>query len=139
MTEGFQNIINDRSSLFVIVATLILATAITTITMPWFSKKRDYKGRHVFISGGSTGIGLALAKEFMLLGASATVVARTQSKLDKAVDELQDLARARNLPGRAQGLSADVTDNTEVYPREEGDIFKSWGRRILEGREGSRS
>ena len=83
--------------------------------MPWFSKKRDYKGRHVFISGGSTGIGLALAKEFMLLGASATVVARTQSKLEKAVEELQDLARARSLPGRAQGLSADVTDNTEVH------------------------
>ena len=117
MTQGLHNIFNDTSSLICIAATLILATAIITITMFWFSKKRDYKGRHVFISGGSTGIGLSLAQEFMLLGASVTVVARTQSKLDKAVEELQDLARARNLPGRAQAISADVTDNTEVHPQ----------------------
>ena len=120
MIQGLHTIINEHPSLLTIVATLILATAITTCTMPLFSKKRDYKGRHIFISGGSTGIGLALAKEFMLLGASTTLVARTQSKLDKAVDELQDLARARNLPGRAQGLSADVTDYTEVHSQKRG-------------------
>jgi 3-dehydrosphinganine reductase len=115
MIESFLNSVVGNSSFPILIfATLISSIAFFPILMPLFSKKRDYKGKHVFISGGSTGIGLSLAHEFLLLGANVTLVARTQLKLEKAVEELQDLARARNLPGRVQAFSADVTAYSEV-------------------------
>jgi len=114
MIPCFQAFFGEPTHTSLVIATLIVATACITFLMPWFSKKRDYSGKHIFISGGSTGIGLSLAQEFILLGASVTVVARTQGKLDKAVEELQDLVRARNLPGRVQAFSVDVTAHSQV-------------------------
>jgi NAD(P)-dependent dehydrogenase (short-subunit alcohol dehydrogenase family) len=64
----------------------------------------NLRGRHVFITGGSKGIGLACAQEFGREGATLTLVARSQSGLDSAVAEL----RAQGFTAR--GLAADLTD-----------------------------
>eukprot|EP00292_Cryptomonas_paramecium_P008569 CAMPEP_0113687420 /NCGR_PEP_ID=MMETSP0038_2-20120614/15923_1 /TAXON_ID=2898 /ORGANISM="Cryptomonas paramecium" /LENGTH=275 /DNA_ID=CAMNT_0000608027 /DNA_START=9 /DNA_END=833 /DNA_ORIENTATION=+ /assembly_acc=CAM_ASM_000170 len=53
----------------------------------------DYKGKHVLITGGSEGIGKAMAKEFVRRGANVTIVARTESKLIAAQEEIKKLAR----------------------------------------------
>lgn len=45
--------------------------------------------QHVYITGGSQGLGLALAKDLAKKGASISIVARTQSKLDAALKELE--------------------------------------------------
>ena len=84
------------------------------VAMGWFNKKISFSGCHVLITGGSTGIGLALAQEFTLLGASVTILARTRSKLDKAVSGLEELIQHKGLPGRAQAIAADVTDGQQV-------------------------
>ena len=65
-------------------------------------------------SGGSTGIGFALAEEFIRLGANVILVARTQVKLDKAKADLQELVKASDLPGRVLTISADVSVSHEV-------------------------
>ncbi|KAF8439756.1 hypothetical protein L210DRAFT_3401946 [Boletus edulis BED1] len=54
-------------------------------------KKWDPKGKHVYITGGSQGLGLALAKILVKKGANISIVARTQSKLDDALKELEAL------------------------------------------------
>eukprot|EP01018_Ginkgo_biloba_P025114 Gb_18262 [translate_table: standard] len=49
---------------------------------------RNLKGKHVLVTGGSTGIGFAIAKEALLQGAFVTVIARNPSRLDRAVENL---------------------------------------------------
>jgi len=58
-------------------------------------KKWDPKGKHVYITGGSQGLGLALAKLLAKKGANISIVARTQSKLDAALKEVETF---RTLP-----------------------------------------
>src|SRR5262245_56734788 len=50
-----------------------------------------FTGRHVLITGGGTGIGFAIAREFALLGAKVTIAARTDAKLQVAAGELKGL------------------------------------------------
>ena len=66
------------------------------LVLRWSSKKKakaQWKGSRVVITGGSTGLGLALAKELVELGASVTILARNQENLNKAQSELSPLIR----------------------------------------------
>lgn len=60
-------------------------------------------GARAVISGGSQGIGLAVAKELLGEGASVQIAARTEDKLDRAVADLKEL-------GDASGYVCDVAD-----------------------------
>ena len=51
--------------------------------------RKSYKDKHVLLTGGSEGIGLALAHCFMRDGAAVTILSRTLSKLQIAATELQ--------------------------------------------------
>uniref|UniRef100_A0A7S3LU35 3-dehydrosphinganine reductase n=1 Tax=Palpitomonas bilix TaxID=652834 RepID=A0A7S3LU35_9EUKA len=68
-------------------------------------------GRHVLITGGSSGLGLAIAKEAARRGAYVTILARTTSTLAEATASIQQVA-AR--PDAVQWVSADVTKLSEV-------------------------
>ncbi|HSK04167.1 MAG TPA: SDR family oxidoreductase [Kofleriaceae bacterium] len=65
---------------------------------PW-----QLRGRNALVTGGSRGIGLAIARELAELGAAVLVVAREGAGVDEAVRELGAAG-----PGVA-GLAADVT------------------------------
>merc|ERR1711942_278819 len=54
-----------------------------------FPNRMSIKGRHVVITGGSSGIGLACAKECARRGARITLIARDPRKLEKAKEEVQ--------------------------------------------------
>jgi NAD(P)-dependent dehydrogenase (short-subunit alcohol dehydrogenase family) len=62
----------------------------------------DYgiKGKHVLVTGGATGIGLAVAQAFLAEGARATVSGLVESEVAAALDALG---------GGAQGLACDLT------------------------------
>jgi len=63
-------------------------------------------GAHVLITGGSSGIGLALAEHCARAGASVSLLARDRGRLDEA----RDLVATR-VPGARVGVAAaDVTD-----------------------------
>ena len=51
--------------------------------------KNSYKGKHVLVTGGSEGIGLALAHYFRRDGAGLTIMSRTLDKLQSAAMELE--------------------------------------------------
>lgn len=53
------------------------------------SVKIPLKNRHVFITGGSSGIGLALAHQAALEGARVSILARSFKKLEEAKDAIR--------------------------------------------------
>src|SRR5439155_8736765 len=66
-------------------------------------------GKVAVVSGGSRGIGRAIARTLAQEGASVMLAARTQSHLDDATAKIDKLA-----PGRVDAVSADMTDPTNV-------------------------
>ncbi|XP_075506770.1 3-dehydrosphinganine reductase TSC10A [Primulina tabacum] len=67
------------------------------------------KNRHVFITGGSSGIGLSLAHQCAQEGADVTLLARSASKLEEAKQSIK-LATGRDV----SVFSADVRDYEAV-------------------------
>src|SRR5690348_2979634 len=86
-------------------------------------------GRRVLVTGGSQGIGLAVARGFLAEGAEVTIVARDAQRLARAADELSRLAGAKvrthasdlAQPGAAQAL-ADACPDTDILVNNAGAI-----------------
>ncbi|KAG1671485.1 hypothetical protein FOA52_003143 [Chlamydomonas sp. UWO 241] len=76
--------------------------------------QKQFGGKHVLITGGSEGIGLALAQSFVRAHAHVTVVARSQAKLDAAKSSLEGLATEVASTSRINIESADVTNPQQV-------------------------
>ncbi|WBW73549.1 pig-F/3-ketosphinganine reductase fusion protein [Schizosaccharomyces osmophilus] len=57
----------------------------------WGRSRFETEGKHILVTGGSQGFGLALAKQLVLRGGHVTIAARTESKLKVAVEELLKL------------------------------------------------
>lgn len=66
-------------------------------------------GKNVYISGGSSGIGLACAKLFAAKGANVVLFARDAQKLKEAADALRDVAGKSG--ARVSTVSLDVADH----------------------------
>jgi meso-butanediol dehydrogenase / (S,S)-butanediol dehydrogenase / diacetyl reductase len=78
----------------------------------------DFSGRVVLVTGGGSGIGLQVAKDFVRAGAHVVIAARNRSRLDAAVAELGDRATAATL---------DIGDGAAVA-RLIGEIVDQHGR-----------
>lgn len=76
---------------------------------------------NVLITGGTRGLGLALAKAFAARGGSVTLVARRPAELDGAA------AAIRAIGGDAHGISADIGDKSATY-RIAGEAMAMMGR-----------
>jgi len=66
------------------------------------------------LTGGSSGIGLAVATELVKNGASVILVARREELLSKAKAELERITTRNSLRARIHILSLDVSDADEV-------------------------
>ncbi len=69
------------------------------------------EGKVAFVTGGGSGINLAIAERFARAGAQVALLGRTQEKLDAAVKTLEAAGAT------AVGLSADVRDYGAVSAR----------------------
>ncbi len=65
-------------------------------------------GRHALVTGGGTGIGLAIAHELARLGAGVTVAARNAERLEKAATDLRATGAA------AFARTVNIRNETEV-------------------------
>lgn len=83
------------------------SNALSTSLMGSGPSKPYLSGKHVLITGGSEGIGLALAKECYKRSANVTLMARTASKLNAAVADVQAVDADR--AGSVKSCPADVT------------------------------
>lgn len=102
--------------MWAVPAAVALVSVITVhvILMPLFGPRHRLRGKHVFITGGSKGLGLSLAKEFVRRGCHVTVVARSQSDLLAAMQSLDELATSLNLSVKVQALPADTASVEEL-------------------------
>ena len=96
------------------VTSLFIVPGLTYLLMSWFKKRLSFEGQHIFITGGSQGIGLSLAHQLFTRGSNVTIVARTQSKLDEAVRQIETLKDTQRLAGSIQAIAADVTKFSEA-------------------------
>ena len=71
-----------------------------------------YKNKTAFITGGSTGIGLAIAKALAKEGSHIVLFARTVSKLETALNDLKLVLQ--NPSQKINYYSVDIVENTEV-------------------------
>ena len=69
-------------------------------------------GKTVYITGGSSGIGLETAKQVASLGAHVVIFARNQEKLETARQEIESMKI--NNEQIVAAVSLDVTDNEGV-------------------------
>jgi len=67
--------------------------------------------RSVLVTGGGSGLGLAMAKKFAAHGAKVTIAGRTLDRLEKAAREIAEVAREG---GEVDLVPADVREPDEV-------------------------
>lgn len=72
------------------------------------------KGKHVLITGGSEGLGLAIAQELVGLQANITLLARNRTKLDAAKSMLQGHAMECDSTSSIHCQLGDVTSADQV-------------------------
>lgn len=68
----------------------------------------DPRGKVAIVTGASSGIGLAVARQLVHAGAAVVLGARRSNRLDEAV------ARLRTEGGRAEAVTMDVTSEADV-------------------------
>ena len=71
-----------------------------------------YQNKIAFVTGGSTGIGLAVAKALAIEGSNVVIFARTLNKLESAVNEIK--AVQKNKSQKVYYYSVDTSDNNDV-------------------------
>ncbi|XP_059299029.1 LOW QUALITY PROTEIN: 3-dehydrosphinganine reductase TSC10A-like [Lycium ferocissimum] len=95
-------------SLAIIVIPISLLVFLAFLVRP-HPIKIPIKNRHVFITGGSSGIGLALARQAASEGAKVSILARNTTKLEEAKESIK-LSTGRDVAI----FSADVRDYVAV-------------------------
>jgi short-subunit dehydrogenase len=73
---------------------------------------KSYQGKTVYITGGSSGIGLAAARQFAAAGANVAIFSRDQKKLDAALASIQAAKVSDAQKFVAEAL--DVGNNVDV-------------------------
>jgi len=89
------------SSLFTLFSLLIVYTTCSSNTIP-------LKGKTVLVTGASSGIGEAVAREFAAKGLNVVLSARRKESLDKIVKEIQAAG------GSAFAVTLDVSSKLDV-------------------------
>jgi 3-oxoacyl-[acyl-carrier protein] reductase len=69
----------------------------------------DLKGKTAIVTGGTKGIGRAIAESLVRSGVNVSISARNQIEIDRAVAELNAVGT-----GRAAGFICDVRNDTQV-------------------------
>lgn len=74
----------------------------------------DLTGKVALVTGGTSGIGKAVAAAFVQHGAKVVVGSRSQEKVDAAAEELDGLADTSGDDPVAAGVTLDVTSDSSI-------------------------
>ncbi|OWZ18331.1 3-ketodihydrosphingosine reductase [Phytophthora megakarya] len=91
----------------VVVGVSVVSFVVTKLRAPGF----NVEGKHVFITGGSSGLGLALAKKYVQKGAKVSIVARGLDKLEESKKEIEGVRKGSD---QVFIQSCDVADFSSV-------------------------
>ncbi|MFF2847793.1 SDR family NAD(P)-dependent oxidoreductase [Streptomyces sp. NPDC058001] len=81
----------------------------------------DLTGTASLVTGASSGMGAAVARDLVARGSAVALVARREDRLDAPAAELRDAG------GRALALATDVTDAAQARTAVERTV-DTWGR-----------
>ncbi len=96
------------------------------------SGMRWYRGKKVFITGGSSGIGKATAMLLARWGASVVICARNQQRLGAALEEIEAAAASNGVSGqRFAAMSVDVRKREAVQAAASEVIDRLGGLDVL--------
>jgi len=105
------------------VAVLLFVLALATL---FWRKRRSLAGRHVLITGGSSGIGLSMASAAAAMGADVTIVSRNEEKLMRAHKEIT--AKVANPERqRVRSVKADVAGDFAALDAALKDVTRELG------------
>lgn len=93
---------------------IVLAVVIVLFGLLQRRTKLKLNGKHIVITGGSSGIGYSLAKQFLLEGCKVTLIARNIDRLQQAKTELTQFAEKHGKKAAIYTHSANVTNKTQV-------------------------
>ncbi|HQG31946.1 MAG TPA: SDR family NAD(P)-dependent oxidoreductase, partial [Deltaproteobacteria bacterium] len=85
---------------------------------------KSFEGRMIYITGGSSGIGLEMGRIFAAEGAGLLLLARKAEKLDNAARSMEKVRRSREQ--KIGALSVDVSDIADVEQKM-GIALKQYG------------
>ena len=80
-----------------------------------------FEGRNVLVTGGASGIGLAIADAFLTEGARVLVADRDRAGLDRLPERLAD-------PGRLETIAIDIAEPGAAGDASAHAPRRSWGR-----------
>lgn len=107
MAAGYASDLLSSSALKTALAAVVLSIVLSSIMGALRSKKWKAQGKHVFITGGSQGLGLAVAELLASKGAHVTICSRTESKLRESVEKVK--AAAKSNSQNIDYIAADVS------------------------------
>lgn len=85
------------------------------------------KGRMALITGGTSGIGLAIATTFLLNGCDVIITGRNQKKIDDAIKALKSRVKDKNR--KIIGVQFDIADSQNIQKNFD-DIANKYGERL---------
>lgn len=91
--------------MIIAAASATLLVLLSFATMNFFKQRWDPRGKHCYITGGSSGLGLALAIILAKKGADVSIVARDRTKLDDALKELENVRQTPDQKLKAYSFS----------------------------------
>jgi len=119
------------TSSFFLSAVLSVLLLLYFVLSRSFPRKTSISNQHVIITGGSSGIGLACAKECVRRGAHVTLIARDEKKLERAKNEVLHRCGVTNDDGRVAYLSCDVAKDCVTVERAMTEAALSMERRFI--------
>ena len=112
--------------LLILVIPIILFTASSLLTSFY-----DLQEKHVLITGGSSGIGLEVAKEYIRRGANVTIMARNKEKLSDAVKMLEVFDfKTTKKHHKIISISVDVGSSQDNVDKAVSSAVKAMGRGV---------
>ena len=97
-----------------VLLVILIATVILVLWKRSKSTKISFGGKHILITGGSSGLGKEIARQLYGEGAKINIVARGVEQLKVTVEEIDS-----NRDGAINYIAADVTmENNGLFVKE---------------------
>jgi 3-dehydrosphinganine reductase len=106
------------------IAIYVTIVLVLFLVKPLYSSSFDYTRKHVVVTGGSSGIGLDVAKEYLHRGSHVTIIARNQQRLDLALEILRPLCQSGQ---KVTSVSLDCSTSVEAVTAALSPVIESVG------------
>mmetsp|Transcript_6924 Transcript_6924/g.11550 ORF Transcript_6924/g.11550 Transcript_6924/m.11550 type:complete len:330 (+) Transcript_6924:30-1019(+) len=74
--------------LFITTVSVVGSVLLIALVSRILARRFSYANKHILVTGGSSGIGLEVSREYLKLGARVTIMARNTKKLEEAKSDL---------------------------------------------------